>query len=158
VQAADRVEDELVQKELADAKKKRTGRSRIVGIVVAAAIIGVVFAYLLPKIADYAEVWEVVSSLSWQWVVALVAVTIVNVLSNAPPWTAALPGLGFLHALRVTSASSALSLVFGSPGCHPACRPSGLPHHRWCTPGGMGQQLAIERCAKRLRSRLPRVK
>jgi uncharacterized membrane protein YbhN (UPF0104 family) len=55
-----------------------------------------------------------VKTLSWGWVVALVAVTIVNVLSNAPPWMAALPGLGFLNALRVTSASSALSLV--APG------------------------------------------
>ncbi len=109
------IEDELVQQELARAqKKKRTGRTRIVMIVVSVVIIGVVFAYLLPKIADYAQVWDVVKGLSWEWVVALIAVTIVNVLSNAPPWMAALPGLGFLHALRVTSASSALSLV--APG------------------------------------------
>lgn len=109
------VEDELVQKELAHAeKKRRTGKARIVGIVVSVAIIGVVFAYVLPKIADYSEVWKVVSGVSWEWLVGLVAVTILNLLSNAPPWMAALPGIGFLHALRVTSASSALSLV--APG------------------------------------------
>lgn len=109
------LQDELVRKELAQAEeKRRTGKARIVGIVVSVAIIGVVFAYVLPKIADYSEVWEVVSGLSWEWIVGLVAITVVNLLSNAPPWMAALPGLGFLNALRVTSASSALSLV--APG------------------------------------------
>jgi uncharacterized protein (TIRG00374 family) len=112
---SERIEDELVRQELARARKKqRTGRARIVGILVSAAIIAVVFAYLLPQIADYAEVWSVVTALSWEWIVALAAVTIVNVLSCAAPWMAALPGLGFMHALRVTSASSALSLV--APG------------------------------------------
>jgi len=109
------VEDELVQHELDRAEtKKRSGKGRIVGGVVSVVIIGVTFAYLLPKIANYGDVWDVVTTLSWGWIVALIVVTIVNVLSNAPPWMAALPGLGFLHSLRVTSASSALSLV--APG------------------------------------------
>jgi putative heme transporter len=114
-QPPEHVEDELVQHELNHAeKKRRTGRARIVGGAVSVVIIGVVFAYLLPKIADYAQVWDVVKALSWGWIVALVVVTIANVLSNAPPWMAALPGIGFLYALRVTCASSALSLV--APG------------------------------------------
>ncbi len=113
--AEHRVEDELVQKELEHVeKKKRTGKTRIIGGVASVVIIGVTFAYLLPKIADYGQVWDVVTTLSWEWVVGLIALTAINLLSNAPPWMAALPGLGFLHALRVTSASSALSLV--APG------------------------------------------
>jgi uncharacterized membrane protein YbhN (UPF0104 family) len=111
----EQLQDELVRQELERArKKKRTGRKRIVMAVVSIAIIGVTFAYLLPQIADYAQVWDVVKTLSWAWIVVLVVLTIVNVLSNAPPWMAALPGLGFLNALRVTSASQALSLV--APG------------------------------------------
>ena len=54
VEAPGRVEDELVRQELERAeKKKRTGRARLVGFGVSAAIIGVVFAYLLPKISNY---------------------------------------------------------------------------------------------------------
>ena len=113
--AIEPVEDDLVREELARAgAKRRRGRARIIGIVVSVAVIGVVFAYLLPKIADYGEVWGVVQTLSWPWILALAGVTLLNVLSNAPPWMAALPGLGFLHALRVTLAASALSLV--APG------------------------------------------
>ena len=87
-------EDELVKAELARAQsKRRRGRARIIGIVVSAAVIGVVFVVVLPKIASYREVWDVVKTLTWEWVVALIAVTVINVLSNAPPWMAALPGL-----------------------------------------------------------------
>ena len=55
--------------------------------------------------------WDVVRDLSWQWVVALLAVTAVNLLTFAPPWVAALPGLRFVRALELTQASTALSLV-----------------------------------------------
>ncbi len=108
-------EDELVEAELAHAQsKRRRGRARIIGIVVAVAVIGVVFVVVLPRIASYRDVWAVVKTLTWEWVVALLAVTVINLLSNAPPWMAALPGLGFLPALRLTLAASALSLV--APG------------------------------------------
>ncbi len=108
-------EDELVEAELQRARSgRRRGRARIIGIIVSIAVIGVVFAVVLPKIAGYREVWDVVKTLTWEWIVALLAVTLINLLSNAPPWMAALPGLGFVNALRVTMAASALSLV--APG------------------------------------------
>ena len=108
-------DDELVEAELARAQsKRRRGRARVIGIVVSVAVIGLVFAVVLPKIASYRAVWDVVTSLTWEWIVALLAVTVINVLTNAPPWMAALPGLGFVHALRMTLAASALSQV--APG------------------------------------------
>ena len=108
-------EDELVQVELADAhRKRRTGRARIIGIVASVLIIGGVFAFALPRIANYGEVWDVVQTLSWQWLVALALATILNLATYAPPLVAALPGLRYLHAARVTLASTALSMV--APG------------------------------------------
>lgn len=86
----------------------------MIGVAISVAVIGVVFALVLPKIASYREVWGVVKTLTWEWVVALLAVTLLNLLSNALPWMAALPGLGFVNALRVTLAASAVSLV--APG------------------------------------------
>jgi putative heme transporter len=49
--------------------------------------------------------------MSWQWVVVLLAATAVNVVTFAPPWMVALPGLRFLPALELTQASTALSIV-----------------------------------------------
>lgn len=76
------------------------------GIVVAT------FFYFLPTIADYGEVWGVVKQLSWPQIGALLAATALNLVTFAPPWQVALPGLTFVQALTVTQASTALSIVF----------------------------------------------
>ena len=49
--------------------------------------------------------------MSWEWTVALVAVTAVNILTFAPPWLVLLPGLRFWVALMMTQATTALSIV-----------------------------------------------
>jgi uncharacterized protein (TIRG00374 family) len=89
----------------------RHDRRRIVGIVVGVAVVAFAFAYLLPKIADYGQVWAVVEHLSWWWVLALVVASACFILSNGLPWIVVLPGLGFLNALRMDLAGSALSQV-----------------------------------------------
>ena len=76
-----------------------------------AIVIIATFAYLLPTIADYRDVWRVVQSVSWEWTVALLAVTAVNILTFAPPWLVLLPGLRFGAALMMTQATTALSIV-----------------------------------------------
>ena len=107
--------DELVRHELArEQAKRRKGRNRVIGIAVAAVVIGGVFLFVLPRIADYRDVWNVIQGITWQWGVGLAVAVTLNVVTSAPPWMAALPGLGFLHALRVTQASTALTMV--APG------------------------------------------
>jgi uncharacterized protein (TIRG00374 family) len=69
------------------------------------------FAYFLPQIADYRDVWAVVRDLSWEWTVALLAATVLNLFTFAPPWMVALPGLRFRSALALTQVSTALSIV-----------------------------------------------
>ncbi len=108
-------EDELVQVELDEARRKRRkGRGRVVGAVASVLIIGGVFAFALPRIASYGDVWDVVQTLSWQWLVVLVLATILNLATYGPPLIAALPGLSYVNASRVTLASTALSAV--APG------------------------------------------
>ena len=46
-----------------------------------AVLIVATFAYFLPTIADYRDVWQVVKALSWKWVAALLAASAVNVLT-----------------------------------------------------------------------------
>jgi putative heme transporter len=91
--------------------KTRHDLKRIAAIVVGVAVVAFVFAYVLPKIADYGQVWHVVTTLSWWWILALVGAAAVFILSDAPPWMAVLPGLGYLNALRMDLAGSALSQV-----------------------------------------------
>ncbi|HEU0304929.1 MAG TPA: lysylphosphatidylglycerol synthase transmembrane domain-containing protein [Gaiellaceae bacterium] len=92
----------------------RTRRRQLVGGGIALVVIVATFFFVLPRIADYRDVWDVVQALTWQEVVALALAAVVNVLTYAPPWQAALPGLRFRQAFVVTQASTASTYV--APG------------------------------------------
>ena len=81
------------------------------GRLVAVVLVVGVFAFVLPRVADYGAVWDVVSGLSTRDLAALVAAAVLNLLTFAPPWMAALPGLAFFHALVMSQASTAASSV-----------------------------------------------
>src|SRR4051794_27099257 len=104
----------------ADPPDKATGRRRrfttrhILGVGVGIAVVVATFAFVLPKIADYRDVWGVVKTLSWQDVALLAGATALNLVTFAPPWMAALPGLRFRQAFVVTQASTASTYV--APG------------------------------------------
>jgi uncharacterized protein (TIRG00374 family) len=89
-------------------------RWRRIGIVLGIVVVVAVFAFVLPRIADYGQVWGVVKGLTWTQVVVLVAATLLNLVTFAPPWMAALPGLGFARAFVVTQASTASTYI--APG------------------------------------------
>ena len=92
----------------------KPGRRKLQRFGLAALSVGVIvatFAFLLPKIADYRDVWTLVQDLSWEWIALLLAAALLNVVTFAPPWMVALPGLSFLRSLAVTQVSTALSIV-----------------------------------------------
>jgi uncharacterized protein (TIRG00374 family) len=91
-------------------QRKRLVKRLVLGAI-SVAIIAVTFVYFLPTIANYGQVWNVVTELSWQWIVALLVATAINLVTFAPPWQVALPGLSFPQAFTVTQASTALSIV-----------------------------------------------
>ena len=80
------------------------------GLAVAAAS----FAYVLPRIADYGAAWRVIEQLSWLQCALLALAVILNLVTFAPSWVAALPGLPFWRAFVVTQASTASTYL--APG------------------------------------------
>jgi putative heme transporter len=100
-----------------DRPRSRPPKSRRwqrIGIVFGIAVVAATFAFVLPQIADYGEVWGVVKRLSLKQIVALLLATLLNLATFAPPWMAALPQLGFRKAFVVTQASTASTYV--APG------------------------------------------
>jgi uncharacterized membrane protein YbhN (UPF0104 family) len=79
--------------------------------LVGAIIVVATFAFVLPRIASYADVWAVITDLSWPWIVALCAAAALNVVTFAPPWMVVLPGLRFRAALAMTQAATGLAMV-----------------------------------------------
>lgn len=95
--------------------KKPTSRKRqLIGGGIAVAVVVGVFVFVLPRIADYRDVWGVVKTLSWWQILALLAATALNIATYPPPMMASLPGLRFRQALVVTQASTASTYI--APG------------------------------------------
>jgi uncharacterized protein (TIRG00374 family) len=92
---------------LPDAGWLRKHAAQIVGLVLVAGVFGLV----LPRVADYGAVWTVISDLSYTYVALLAGAAILNLLTFAPPWMAALPGLSFTNSLVMAQASTAAANV-----------------------------------------------
>lgn len=89
-------------------------KRHVLGGGVGIAVIVATFVFVLPQIADYRDVWDVVKTLTWTDIALLVGATVLNLLTFAPPWMAGLPGLRFRQAFVVTQASTASTYI--APG------------------------------------------
>ena len=95
-------------------RRRRFSWRHVLGIGAGIAVVVATFAFVLPRIADYRDVWAVVKTLSWEQAALLLGATVLNLVTFAPPWMAALPGLRFRQAFVVTQASTASTYV--APG------------------------------------------
>lgn len=73
------------------------------------AVVVAIFAGVLPRIADYGRAWELVRALTWAETALVATVGAVNLMSYAPLWVAAVPGLTWWRALMADQASTAIS-------------------------------------------------
>jgi uncharacterized membrane protein YbhN (UPF0104 family) len=96
---------------VSDPPRRARSRRRVLFGAGGLVLVVLTFAFVLPRIADYRDVWDVIKTLSWQWAVALAVATVLNIITFAPPWMVVLPGLGLRQALAMTQASTALTYV-----------------------------------------------
>jgi putative heme transporter len=80
----------------------------------AGAIVLLAFLVVLPRLADYGEVWGQVRQLGPGSIAALAVATVLNLVTFGPPLMAALPGIGFRRAFIAAQASTASTYV--APG------------------------------------------
>jgi putative heme transporter len=92
-------------------KSRRFSWRHLVGGGLGLAVIVGTFVFILPRVADYGDVWAVVKDLSWPQIGLLIGATVLNLATYAPPWQAALPGLRFRQAFVLTQASTASTYV-----------------------------------------------
>jgi putative heme transporter len=87
----------------------RASLRRLVPLVLALVVIVGTFVVVLPRFANYGDVADAVGGMSKLALLGLVATGIFNVLTYAPNWMAALPGLSYRKSLRVTLAGTAIA-------------------------------------------------
>ena len=88
---------------------RRTAAGPVGRLGLTVAVVVAVFAGVLPRIADYGQAWLLVRALTGPETLVIAAVAAVNLISYAPLWMAALPGLALWRALMVDLASTAIS-------------------------------------------------
>jgi uncharacterized protein (TIRG00374 family) len=91
--------------------RRRLSKRYVLGGGLGIAVVVATFAFVLPRIADYRDVWGVVKGLSWADLGLLAGATALNLATFAPPWMASLPGLRFRQAFVVTQASTASTYI-----------------------------------------------
>jgi uncharacterized protein (TIRG00374 family) len=86
----------------------RRGR-QVAQTLVGLALVVVVFVVVLPRIADFGEVWQHVRAMSFLEVVSLLALALWNVFTYCLVLVPTLPGLRYGQAFVVTQASTAVA-------------------------------------------------
>src|SRR3954447_16377390 len=95
----------------------RSSRRAVLRFTLGIALAAVVFVEVVPRIASYGDVAHRLGTVSWPWIVALTAASLLDIATTALPWQAVLPQLSFLAALAFTQASTALTTLL--PGGAP---------------------------------------
>jgi uncharacterized membrane protein YbhN (UPF0104 family) len=116
-----------------DVRRRRLRQAA--GVLLGLAVVAVTFFYVLPRIADYGQVWDVIQTLSWPRITLLAGVTLANLATFPPPWMAALPGLRFRQAFVLTQASTA-STYIAPGGAAPGIALSYAMLRAWGFPAG----------------------
>jgi putative heme transporter len=96
-------------------KQQRKRVIRAVQIVVSVAIIVGIFAFAIPKFANYGDVWQAVKDMTWLEIASLIAVSMLNILTYWPLMMASMPGLTLSQAAvnNQSSTSIANTIPFG---------------------------------------------
>lgn len=84
-----------------EGEARRTGRRRIwrvAQIALSAVVVVGIFAFAIPKIADYSAVWDAITAMTWLELTSLVLATIFNLLTYWWQNMASMPGLGVWQA------------------------------------------------------------
>ena len=81
--------------ELPDGRPRARRRRgvRMIQAVISVAVVVVIFALILPKIASYSSVWHTLTRLTWLELVTVIAATIFNLFTYWWQMQAAMPGL-----------------------------------------------------------------
>jgi putative heme transporter len=77
----------------------------------ALAVILVIFVVVIPRFANYSDVWNTIRHISPAWLVFLGIGAVLNVATYAPNWMVALPSLSYSQSLRLTLSGTAIANV-----------------------------------------------
>ncbi|HZB70609.1 MAG TPA: hypothetical protein VE395_00620 [Acidimicrobiales bacterium] len=84
-------------------------RRQVLQTAFSAALVIAIFFFVLPQVADFAEVWDEIRAMTWLEVTELLAVALWNLATYWLLWLAVLPGITLPQAAVSTEASTAVA-------------------------------------------------
>jgi putative heme transporter len=105
-----------VSAEAIDRTAQRKTLKRRITLALGLVVLVLVFAWVIPKFADYGEVWRQIKTISPKWLIVLVIVDLINLATYAPNWMVAMPGLRYRQSLELNMAGTAVANVAGAIG------------------------------------------
>jgi putative heme transporter len=96
--------------------RKRSPFKRVLQAVFSVVVVVAIFAFAIPKIADYSAVLDTLVELSWIELASLVAATVLNLVTYWLQNMAALPGLGIGQAAVVTQTTTSVANTLPAGG------------------------------------------
>src|SRR6266536_3158590 len=90
-------------------KAARRRALRIAQIVVSVAIVVGIFAFAIPKIANYGDVWRSVRDMTWLEISSLIFVSVFNIVTYWPLMVASMPGLTLGQAAVNNQSSTSIA-------------------------------------------------
>ena len=82
---------------------------RVLQIALSLIVIGLVFLFALPKIADYSKVWAEIKEMTWLELVTIAAVSLWNIVTYWFVMVASLPRSNYWQAMKVNQTSTAIA-------------------------------------------------
>lgn len=89
--------------------KRHSPVRRIASALVSLVIVGGIFVFAIPKVADYSSVWKAFDSLTWLELLSMIAATVFNLFTYWWANMAALPGLKLSRAAVLTQTTTSVA-------------------------------------------------
>lgn len=100
---------EMTDTQAAAARRSRPGRGKALQIAISVVVVGAIFFFALPQIADLSSVWDEISAMTLIELTSLFVVAAWNIVSYWFVAVAALPGSNLWQAMKVNGASTAIA-------------------------------------------------
>ncbi|HET9171742.1 MAG TPA: YbhN family protein [Actinospica sp.] len=99
----------MAAEESGTSTERRGNRGQRIAQVLAVVVLLAVFGFIFPRMASYSAAWNVVRSLSGNWILTLIGVTVLNLLTGWWFITTCLPGLSLPRAAAMNMSSTAVA-------------------------------------------------
>jgi putative heme transporter len=86
---------------------KRTGK--VVQALLSIAVVVVIFGFAFPKLADYSQVWDEITQMTWLELLTLALAALWNIITYWFVMIAALPGSNIWQSMKINQTSTAVA-------------------------------------------------